>query len=329
MSSSTERKMKRKLEKCINAATDYFCEAMASGQGLELKKALLDVPSPTVSKEIPLELKHLVEAFENAPSFQVKLIILTLVPKCFSKKDVCEYFGVTKYVIERARKIRSDFVAGATPPVKTITASDFHCLKLNKTSERRQMSGIDNYTADGLEGFKLLGKLIGSVHALPERKAHFRNLKKASLLYLKGDFWSHVVKLQSNCSTHCRQFAPSNEKVPDLTENCGHERNETCPDCENIFQCLDDFHATICDSTVSENEKEEKFYDLQCATTYILEWMRHILRAAHTHQTKVQALESLDDRPAYCMGDWIMKIIPSTFVKKWKIGLESGEYLVT
>ena len=111
------------------------------------------------------------------------------------------------------------------------------------------MSGIDNYTADGLEGFKLLDKLIGSVHALPERKAHLRNLKKASLLYLKGDFRSHMVKLQNNCSTHCRQFAPSNEKVPDPTENCGHERSETCPDCENIFQCLDDFHATICDST--------------------------------------------------------------------------------
>ena len=64
-----------------------FCEAMAPGQGLELKKALLDVPSPTnVSKEIPLELKYVVEVFENAPSFQVKLIILTLVPESFSKK---------------------------------------------------------------------------------------------------------------------------------------------------------------------------------------------------------------------------------------------------
>ena len=79
---------------------------------------------------------------------------------------------------------------------------------------------------------------------------------------------------------------------------------------------LDDFHATICDSTVSENEKEEQFYDLQCAATYILEWMRHILRAAHTHQTKVQALESLDDRSAYCIGDWMMKIIPQHFREK-------------
>ena len=67
--------MRRKLEKCISAATDYTCEAIAPGKGLELKKALLDVPSPSVGKEVPLELKHLVEAFENTPSFQVKLII--------------------------------------------------------------------------------------------------------------------------------------------------------------------------------------------------------------------------------------------------------------
>ena len=210
---------------------------------------------------------------------------------------MCEYFGVTKYVIERARKIRSDFGAGATPPVKTIYCQrlslpkavhflDFlfetvlfqdvaygttslklsdgqkiliphiirstlktnivkvytnHCESLGydalstssllrllnhcETSERRQMSGIDNYTADGLEGFKLLDKVIDSVHTSPERKAHLRNLKKASLLYLKGDFRSHVVKLQSNCSTHCRKVALSNEKVPGLTENCGHKHN--------------------------------------------------------------------------------------------------------
>ena len=71
-------------------------------------------------KEIPLELKYLVDAFENAPSFQVKLIILTLVPERFSKKDVCEYFGVIKYAIEKTRNIRSDFGAGAASPVKTI-----------------------------------------------------------------------------------------------------------------------------------------------------------------------------------------------------------------
>ena len=67
------------------------------------------------------------------------------------------------------------------------------------------------------------------------------------------------------------------------------------------------FLATICDSTVSENEQEEQFYDLQCAATYILEWMRHFLRAARTHQKKVQALESLDDRSAYVIEDWIMR----------------------
>ena len=35
-----------------------------------------------------------------------------------------------------------------------------------------------------------------------------------------------------------------------------------------------------------------------------------------THQTKVQALESLDDRSAYCIGDWMMKTIPQHFREK-------------
>ena len=51
------------------------------------------------------------------------------------------------------------------------TSSLLRILDHCKTSGRRQMSGIDNYTADGLEGFKLLDKLIDSVHASPKRKS--------------------------------------------------------------------------------------------------------------------------------------------------------------
>ena len=146
------------------------------------------------------------------------------------------------------------------------------------------MSGIDNYTADGLEGFKLLDKLINSVHASPKRKEHLENLKKASLL-TSGCMWLSskatappaVVSLHSAMKKYqtSQKIVGMNTVKPALTVKI-------------YSSVLATF--TICGSPVSENEKEEQFYDLQCAVTYILKWMRDILRAAHTRQTKVQAL---------------------------------------
>ena len=35
---STERYLKRKLDSCVEAVTDFLCESIASGQGKEVKK---------------------------------------------------------------------------------------------------------------------------------------------------------------------------------------------------------------------------------------------------------------------------------------------------
>ena len=35
---STERHLKRKLDSCVEAVTDFLCESIAPGQGKEVKK---------------------------------------------------------------------------------------------------------------------------------------------------------------------------------------------------------------------------------------------------------------------------------------------------
>ena len=62
--------------------------------------------------------------------------------------------------------------------------------------------------------------------------------------------------------------------------------------------------------------KEELHYEAEVASTYILEWMRHIICGVHTQETKVNALSNLSEQSAWMVGDWMMKIPPQRYREK-------------
>ena len=118
-----------------------------------------------------------------------------------------------------------------------------------KASQRKQLTGIDNYTADGIEGFRLLDALLEKINDTAENKERLRSSKKAALVYLKGDYKSHVSQLESQIPTHCRIHSLSNPKVADLKSECSHSHNDVCQECENVFQCLDSFYKSVLKTT--------------------------------------------------------------------------------
>ena len=73
--------------------------------------------------------------------------------------------------------------------------------------------------------------------------------------------------------------------------------------------------------------KEELLYDIKVAAMYIMDWMRHILRGAHTQDTKRGILEAMDESSPFLIGDWMMKILPQYFREKWKTGWAKEAYL--
>ena len=57
-------------------------------------------------------------------------------------------------------------------------------------------------------------------------------------------------------------------------------------------------------------------YDLNLAATYVWEWMRHIMRSAHTQYTESIILEELTELSCFLIGDWMMKILLQHFREK-------------
>ena len=49
---STERYLKRKLDSCVKAVTDFLCESIAPGQGKEVKKRLLESSQEESSQKL-------------------------------------------------------------------------------------------------------------------------------------------------------------------------------------------------------------------------------------------------------------------------------------
>ena len=184
-----------------------------------------------------------------------------------------------------------------------------------KFSQRKQITGLDNYTGDGLEGFRILNGLVDKLEVNVDEKKRLRSSVMSALAYLKGSYRSHVTKRVSTCPTHCCMFALSNPLDRELMTVCDHDHDDIRNDCENVFKCLDQVNEMICKS-VQDGVKEEHLCDVEVAVMYITEWMRHILRAAHTQDTKKTILENMDESSAMLIGDWMMKILHQYFREK-------------
>ena len=93
-----------------------------------------------------------------------------------------------------------------------------------KSVQRKALHGVDNYTADGLEEFDTLHKVLDTLDCSIVEKEKLQKLLKSGVLFLKGDFTVHV-KEESTCTTHCIKFALSNMEIKAkyFRGACGHE----------------------------------------------------------------------------------------------------------
>ena len=126
----------------------------------------------------------------------------------------------------------------------------------------------------------------------------------------------HVQNQESLCPTHCRTFALSNPKVKETKSSCKHDHSETCDGCQNVFFSLQSIIDLIDENVQDAVMKEELLYEAKVAISYILEWMKHIIRGVHTQETKVNVLSNLDEESAWVVGDWMTKIPPQQYREK-------------
>ena len=107
------------------------------------------------------------------------------------------------------------------------TSSLLRVLDQCKFSQRRQITGLDNYPGDGIEGFRILECVLDKIGLNNEEKKHLKHSLSLAVAYLKGLFRSHVSTEESKCPSHCRKFALTNPADKDLVSECDHQHDKS------------------------------------------------------------------------------------------------------
>ena len=218
-------------------------------------------------------------------------------------------YGMTKLKLDSGEEFIVPHVVRTSIKLHLIKLYNSHCTSIGctplsqrslnrvlddcKASQRKALSGIDDYTADGYEGFHTIEIILEKLSLANDIKQVFKSSLKNALMYLKGNYRLHVQNQESLCRTHCRTFALSNPKVKETKSSCKHDHSETCDDCQNVLFSLQSILDLTGENVQDAVMKEELLYEAKVATSYILEWMKHIIQ-----ETKVNVLSNLDEESA-------------------------------
>ena len=118
--------------------------------------------------------------------------------------------------------------------------------------------------------------------------------------YLKTDYCVHCNPEEAACPDHCRKYALSDEQDPDFQERCSHQHSETCDDCQNLRNVLDEVEGQIRDSSwnpYSSEQQKDLIYDFKQARTDIFQWKAHIVRSVNQEAAKQDQLEMIANNP--------------------------------
>ena len=154
----------------------------------------------------------------------------------------------------------------------------FGILKVREASQRKSLQDLDNTAADGSAGFQMVEMIVNNLEKgglerqwCTEVKRKLRDAKR----YLKTDYCVHCNPEEAACPDHCRKYTLSDEQDPDFQERCFHQHSETCDDCENLRNVLDEVEGQIRDSSwnpYSSEQQKDLIYDFKQARTDIFQW---------------------------------------------------------
>jgi hypothetical protein len=170
-------------------------------------------------------------------------------------------------------------------------SSLWRILHLLNPSQRKQMSGLDNFVADGINGIETMLDIVDKVAPFGEKatfKASFKKIEE----YLKIKYSGHCVS-ESNCASHCIKHSLSSENEKQFSQKCTLPHNLVCEDCEAIFITLAKLEGIV--NLYKGTEKESITFDFRVAKDNILDWMRHLMRGKQQNFAKVDAYQNLTD----------------------------------
>ena len=200
----------------------------------------------------------------------------------------------------------------------------FKILEVREASQRKSLQGLDNTAADGSAGFHTVEVIVDDLEKGGLNRqwcAEVKRKLKDAKRYLKTGYRVHCKPEEDACPDHCRKFALSDEKDPDFQESCSHQHLETCNECQNLRNVLEEVENQIRDSSwnpYSNEQREDLLHDFNEARTDILQWKAHIIRSVNQEAAKQDQLNIIAENPysALVVMDWAMKFLQLKYREK-------------
>ena len=118
----------------------------------------------------------------------------------------------------------------------------------------------------------------------------------------------------SHVKEHCSVYALSSKTESEFKQQCDHDHDERCEECEAIESTLRDIERLVSDASYpSGDDRDEALYLFQTAQRAIHTWKCHQLRTVRQDQARLDVIDLLDEKTVLIVNDWAMKFLPQMY----------------
>lgn len=202
-------------------------------------------------------------------------------------------------------------------------ATLFRILEVREASQQKSLSGLDNTAADGSAAFERLHGIVDELDQIGLDRQEADKLRESlanAKKYFKTEYQNHCKDTESQCADHCRKFGLSDPSDPDLQEKCAHQHVLRCPQCDDIYSCLQKINKIVKDgkdlSFYNKDHQDDLLYDIQKALDAVDKWKGHIMRSVNQELAKQDIIADLDQSSSLLIVDWAMKFLQVRFREK-------------
>ncbi|XP_044170524.1 uncharacterized protein LOC122954532 [Acropora millepora] len=152
------------------------------------------------------------------------------------------------------------------------------------TSVRKSLQGLDSYAAEGVRAFDDLAGIVENISTnvkLDAKKTEVLDALKAGKRYLKGECKVHTSS-SSEVADHRSVHALSDLSDKDLSEECDHQHDQRCSQCDALDNVLVHIENLVPSADFyNKEDKDEASYLCRTFVNAIHSWKSHHLRSVH------------------------------------------------
>lgn len=116
----------------------------------------------------------------------------------------------------------------------------------------------------------------------------------------------------SHVKEHCSVYALSDKTEIEFRQQCDHDHDERCEECEAIASTMKDIEELLSRTPYpSDDDRDEALYLFHTAQRAIHPC--HQLRTVQQDKARLDVIDLLDDETVLIVNDWAMKFLPQMY----------------